>query len=103
MKEINDAGNNTATQPNPVVLHIHLSSISSSSASSIPPISPSMSTAKPVYVSSSGTLGSRPLTVRISDTIGQYATMGYLFVETLLSVSKAARNHARKAPYSSSR
>ncbi|GFZ51603.1 hypothetical protein JCM24511_09370 [Saitozyma sp. JCM 24511] len=44
-----------------------------------------MSTAKPVYVSSSGTLGSRPLTVRISDTIGQYATLGYLFVETLLS------------------
>ncbi|RSH92401.1 hypothetical protein EHS25_008816 [Saitozyma podzolica] len=44
-----------------------------------------MSTAKPVYISSSGTLGSRPLTVRISDTIGQYVTLSYLFVETLLS------------------
>lgn len=45
-----------------------------------------MSNSKP-YVTSSGTLGAQPLTHRISIKISDFATLAYLFFETLVSVS----------------
>ncbi|WWC59709.1 uncharacterized protein I303_102271 [Kwoniella dejecticola CBS 10117] len=44
-----------------------------------------MASTGPAYVSSSGTLGSLPLTSRISNQASNYVTLAYLFVETLLS------------------
>lgn len=49
-----------------------------------------MSNSKP-YVTSSGTLGAQPLTHRISIKISDFATLAYLFFETLVSVSRAKR------------
>ena len=46
-----------------------------------------MSTAKPTYVSSSGTLASQPITSRIRNWTGDYVTLVYLFFETLITVS----------------
>ncbi|OXH26643.1 hypothetical protein J005_05352 [Cryptococcus neoformans] len=43
-----------------------------------------MSNSKP-YVTSSGTLGAQPLTHRISIKISDFATLAYLFFETLVS------------------
>ncbi|KAI9636093.1 uncharacterized protein MKK02DRAFT_44794 [Dioszegia hungarica] len=43
------------------------------------------SSTKPAYVSSSGSLGERPLAVRISDTVADAGSLAYLFFETLLS------------------
>ncbi|BEI82807.1 hypothetical protein CcaverHIS002_0306750 [Cutaneotrichosporon cavernicola] len=39
----------------------------------------------PTYVSSSGQLTTPPLSKRVYDAISDYATIGYLFVETLVS------------------
>lgn len=47
------------------------------------------SSTKPAYVSSSGSLGERPLAVRISDTVADAGSLAYLFFETLLSVRPA--------------
>ncbi|CAD6582739.1 MAG: hypothetical protein TREMPRED_003376 [Tremellales sp. Tagirdzhanova-0007] len=44
-----------------------------------------MSTAKPTYVSSSGTLASQPITSRIRNWTGDYVTLVYLFFETLIT------------------
>ncbi|WRT64548.1 uncharacterized protein IL334_001480 [Kwoniella shivajii] len=44
-----------------------------------------MSNAKPVYVSSSGTLGTQPIISRVSNQASNYASLLYLFVETLIS------------------
>lgn len=49
-----------------------------------------MSNSKP-YVTSSGTLGAQPLAHRISIKISDFATLAYLFFETLVSVSRAKR------------
>lgn len=45
-----------------------------------------MSNSKP-YVSSSGTVGAQPLTHKISIKLSDFATLAYLFFETLVSVS----------------
>lgn len=47
-----------------------------------------MSNSKP-YISSSGTLGAQPLTHKISIKISDFATLAYLFFETLVSVSQS--------------
>jgi len=45
-----------------------------------------MSSAKPVYVSSSGTLTSQPITAKIRNMTSDYASILYLFFETLIMV-----------------
>lgn len=42
----------------------------------------------PTYVSSSGQMSAPPLTKRVTDTLRDYATIGYLFVDTLVTVSR---------------
>ncbi|WVQ98289.1 hypothetical protein IAU59_005412 [Kwoniella sp. CBS 9459] len=44
-----------------------------------------MATPKANYVSSSGTIGSQPLSRKITSQVSDYATLAYLFVETLIS------------------
>ncbi|WWD07411.1 hypothetical protein V865_005509 [Kwoniella europaea PYCC6329] len=44
-----------------------------------------MSSAKSNYISSSGTIGSQPLTSRLTQQASNYVTLLYLFVETLIS------------------
>ena len=43
--------------------------------------------AKPTYISSSGSIGSQPLHVRVMSGGQVYVTLAYLFFFTLLSVS----------------
>ena len=43
--------------------------------------------AAPAYISSSGTLGTRPLSVKVKDAAYNYYMLFYLFWETLLLVS----------------
>lgn len=49
--------------------------------------SKAMSNSKP-YVSLSGTVGAQPLTHKISIKLSDFATLAYLFFETLVSVSQ---------------
>jgi hypothetical protein len=44
----------------------------------------------PTYVSSAGQLATPPLTKRVVNTLRDYATIGYLFVDTLVTVSRTS-------------
>ncbi|WVF69559.1 hypothetical protein IAT40_004337 [Kwoniella sp. CBS 6097] len=44
-----------------------------------------MATPKANYVSSSGTIGSQPLSRKITSQVSDYVTLAYLFMETLIS------------------
>ncbi|WWC86669.1 uncharacterized protein L201_001546 [Kwoniella dendrophila CBS 6074] len=65
-----------------------------------------MSNPKPTYVSSSGTLGTQPITSKLTEQVSGYATLVYLFFETLISpiVNPASWSDpsARPPPKSSS-
>lgn len=50
-----------------------------------------MSQQTPAYVSSTGHLTNQPLTKRLYDAVSGYATIGYLFFETLVAVSVTAK------------
>lgn len=95
----------TATVPAAIPIPLHTSSLPQSRSSHIdhfhllflhfnilPKVhvkqqSKAMSNSKP-YVSSSGTVGAQPLTHKISIKLSDFATLAYLFFETLVSVSQ---------------